>query len=312
MSWKQILVGVDDSPQAAAALGLGVRLARVSGGTCIPVHAVREWWVAFADEDLADHAAELRASLVDLERKEIGRALAGVAPDEVIRRLIVRPGRAAIVLRDVARELAADVILLGGKHHSALRRWVGGSTAHDAVRSAGLPVLVTAHRTDDAPFRRILAALDLSPAAASTAALSSKLAEDLGAELVALSVIEPPLPLPGITSPLTPAEYSRRAVHVLARKVWPLFGRRKVETIARGGHVVETIHREVLQRATDLLVIGSHGKGWKERLLLGSVTERLLGDLPTSLLVVPVGAPRSEPPPKPRAAARVPVGARGK
>lgn len=291
MSWKRILVGVDDSPQAAAAVALGARLAHAMGGECIPVHAVREWWVAFADEDLADHAAELRASLVDLERKEVARVLAGHAPEDVIRSMIVRPGRAALVLRDVARDLDADVIVLGGKHHSALRRWVGGSTALDAVRSAGMPVLVTAQRADDALFRRIVAAVDLSEAAAPTAALARRLATALGAELIALSVIEPPLPLPGVTAPLTETEYSSRAVQALERSVWPLFGKRGVETVARSGHVVDVIQHEAARRQADLVVVGSHGKGWRERLLLGSVTERLLNHLPTSLLVVPVEAP---------------------
>jgi hypothetical protein len=36
--------------------------------------------------------------------------------------------------------------------------------------------------------------------------------------------------------------------------------------------------------------MGSHGKGWIDRLLLGSVTERALNELPTSLLVVPTAA----------------------
>jgi len=36
--------------------------------------------------------------------------------------------------------------------------------------------------------------------------------------------------------------------------------------------------------------MGSHGKGWATRVLVGSVTERLLNHLPTSLVVVPVVA----------------------
>jgi nucleotide-binding universal stress UspA family protein len=291
MPWKLVLVGVDNSPQAAAALALGTRLAPAFAGECMPVHAVREWWVAFADDDLADHAPELRAELVDMERQEMARALTGHVPDDVIRRMIVRPGRSAVVLRDVARELQADVIVLGGKHHSALRRWVGGSTAVDAVRSAGVPILVTAQRADDVVFRRVIAAVDLSEAAAPTAALARTVATALGADLIALSVIEPPRLLPGVTMPLTEAEHSRRALRALERKVWPLFGEGGVETVARSGHVVDVIQHEAFQRGADLVVVGSHGKGWRERLLLGSVTERLLNHLPTSLLVVPVEAP---------------------
>ena len=262
MPWKQILVGVDNSPQAAAGAALGARLAQSLGGECIPVHAVREWWVAFADEDLVDHAAELRASLADQERREVAGALAGHLPEDAIRRMIIRSGRPAVVLRDVARELDADLIVLGGKHHSALSRWVGGSTALDAVRSAGLPVLVTAQRGDDVVFRRVIAAVDLSEAAAPTAALARAVATALGADLIALSVIEPARALHGVTAPLTAAENSHRAVRALEQRVWPLF-EGGVETLARSGHVVDVIQETAAQRGADLVVVGSHGKGWR-------------------------------------------------
>ena len=294
MPWKQILVGVDDSPQAAAAAALGVRLAEATGGECILVHAVREFWLAFAEEEIVERSAELRAALVDSARHQIAAALRGEVPEDAIRRMIVRAGSTAAVLRDVALELGADAVILGGKHHAALRRWAGGRTAHNTVRSVGLPVLVTGPRAGGGGvlFRRILAAVDLSEAAAPTAAVACDLAAQLRAELRALSVIEPPLPLPDVTPALTPSEYSGLAERTLVKRVWPLFRSPSVQTIARQGRVMEAIQLETAHWGADLLVVGSHGKGWGERLILGSVTEQLLHDLPTSLLVVPVYAPQ--------------------
>ena len=62
------------------------------------------------------------------------------------------------------------------------------------------------------------------------------------------------------------------------------------ERLVRYGRPVETLLREATTWQADLLVVGSHGRGWAERVLVGSVTERLLNHLPTSLVVVPVGA----------------------
>ncbi len=290
MSWKRIVVGVDDSPQAVTAAALGVRLAEAMGGECVLVHAVREFWLAFAEEEIVERSAELRAALVDAARRQIAAVLRGQVPDEAIRGMMVRPGSPAAVLRDVARELEADAVVLGGRHHVALRRWMGGSTAHNSVRNIGLPVLVTGPLGGGSLFKRILAAVDLSEAAASTAAVAGELAADLRAELRALCVIEPPLPLPDVTPALTPSEYSRLAGRTLAKRVWPLFRKGAVQTVAREGRVVETIRQEASEWVADLVVVGSHGKGWGERLILGSVTEDLLDDLPTSLLVVPVNA----------------------
>jgi nucleotide-binding universal stress UspA family protein len=39
---------------------------------------------------------------------------------------------------------------------------------------------------------------------------------------------------------------------------------------------------------SDLVIVGSHGKGWVDRLLIGSVTEQILSALPASVLVIPV------------------------
>jgi hypothetical protein len=41
----------------------------------------------------------------------------------------------------------------------------------------------------------------------------------------------------------------------------------------------------------DVIVVGSHGHNWVDRLLIGSVTEQLLNELPASLLVVPAVEP---------------------
>jgi nucleotide-binding universal stress UspA family protein len=55
------------------------------------------------------------------------------------------------------------------------------------------------------------------------------------------------------------------------------------------------IHHEILAQAAalhaDLLVIGSHGRSGFERLLLGSVTEKVLRKAPCPTMVVPRRAP---------------------
>jgi universal stress protein E len=286
MLWKHVVAGVDETPQGVAAAVAGARLATVLGADCTPVHAVREFWLEFAEEDVVQGTAELQAAVVGAARERVHALLAGHVPQDVQRRLIVRPGRAGVVLRDVAREIRADAVVLGGKHHSDIGRWIGGSTAHDAVRSSGLPVLV-ALPADGRPFRRILAAVDLSEAALATATMARQIAEALGAQLRGLCVIEAPVPLPEMMPLLALPEYSREAERVLRRRVWPLLGS-GAETVMREGAIAETIEREVRDWGADLVVVGSHGKRWAERLILGSVTEQLLRALPCSLLVVPV------------------------
>ena len=63
------------------------------------------------------------------------------------------------------------------------------------------------------------------------------------------------------------------------------------DRVIRLGRADEEIAEEVAASRADLLVVGSHGRGWIDRLLIGSTTERLLNRLPTSLLVAPISKP---------------------
>src|SRR5207245_342837 len=142
-------------------------------------------------------------------RSQVAVALGGKVSSQVLDEMIVRLGSPAVVLKQAVAQVDAEFVVLGGKHHSTLGRWLGGSTSLNVARTTEVPVLVTA--APPTVLRRVLAAVD-------------------------------------------------------------------------------TILREATDWKADLLVVGSHGKGWAARVLVGSVTERLLNHLPTSLIVVPVSA----------------------
>jgi nucleotide-binding universal stress UspA family protein len=190
------------------------------------------------------------------------------------------------VLQQVVSERRPGLLILGGKHHTTLERWLGGSTSLHVVRTTEVPVLITA----GAPtaIRRVLVALDLSAAARPTLGLAERFAKLMGAQLRVLSIFEPLPVLEGVT-PIDPTSYYELAQELLERDIWPLIRTPGVEKLVRHGMVVDTLLREATDWPADVLVVGSHGKGWAQRVLLGSVTERLLNQLPTSLLVAPVG-----------------------
>jgi nucleotide-binding universal stress UspA family protein len=63
----------------------------------------------------------------------------------------------------------------------------------------------------------------------------------------------------------------------------------------RRGLAPDTIVSAAHEWKADLIVVGTHGRNWVDRVLIGSVTERLLNRLPTSMLVIPVSAPTIKP-----------------
>jgi nucleotide-binding universal stress UspA family protein len=230
---------------------------------------------------------QLDAALLGLQAT-IERSL----PPEALRQLEVRSGRGAAAVTQAARDHQAGLIVLGGKHHSALGRWMGGSTAHHVVRTTDIPLLVTGERLG--PMTRILVAADLSYAVRPTFEVAVRMARLFGATLRVVHAVEPLPVLAEVPMVLDEEAFYRDSVEQFGRCVEPLLAEAPAETLVRRGFAADVIVSAVADWRADLVVVGSHGKGWMDRLLLGSTTERLLDQLPASLLVVPVPAPPGE------------------
>ena len=281
MSRKPILVGVDASPEAAGAALFAVDAAH---GAATSYHLVHATGDASMPAPGGDPSPSTR--LDEQARAHVAGALGKRVAAAVLEALTVSRGSPAAVLNDAVATLGAELVVLGGKHHSTIGRWVGGSTSVDVARSTIVPLLVTVGRPT---IRRVLVAVDLSAAAPPTLAAAERYAALFGAELRALSVVEPLFFLPEVPQPDS-TDYYRHWEETLAREVWPLIRAPGVDTRLRHGAALDGILHEAAEWRADLLVVGSHGKGWGKRMLVGSVTERLINHLPASLLVVPAAA----------------------
>jgi nucleotide-binding universal stress UspA family protein len=281
MSWKPFVVGVDVSPTAANAAVFAIEAAQRAATTVHLVHASRN---ALDSVPAPEGDRYPAARLGEQARAEVVAALGSRVPAAVLAALTVRRGRPAAVLNGAVAALGAELVVLGGKHHSTLGRWLGGSTGVDVARSTLVPLLVT---VGEPAIQRVLVAVDQSGAARPTLATAERYATLFRAELRALSVIEPFPVLPEVPQP-DATDYYRLLEETVAHDIWPLIHAPGVDTLVRHGAALETILREAAEWRADLLVVGSHGKGWVKRMLIGSVTERLINHLPTSLLVVPI------------------------
>jgi nucleotide-binding universal stress UspA family protein len=287
MSWKPVVVGVDDSTESGSALALAWNVARQAEAACRPIHVARELASVPAEFDRDEAQSKAAAAA----RKMVAAALGGSAPPEALERIEVRTGNTAWVLGAAVREYGAELLVLGGKHHAAPVRWFSSSTVHHAVRTIDVPVLVAADYSGS--IGRVLAAADLSDAAGPTLAAAARFAGLFGAELRALHVVEPFPPIPDVAVQLDEQEHIRSAEQEFAQVVGGGAAGYAAQHIVRCGTPSRTICDEAAGWDADLVVVGSHGKGWVDRVLLGSTAERLLNRLPISVLVVPVGGDRA-------------------
>lgn len=139
----RIVVGVDDSPDAAVALRWALREAIVREATLEVVHAWQApvsalpWggtWAVPADEAELDEAA----------REQLDRVVDGaiaeleVPAPEVVRTAL--PGEAVLTLLDIA--VGADLLVVASHGRTGLRRLLLGSVASNVVQHASCPVVV--------------------------------------------------------------------------------------------------------------------------------------------------------------------------
>jgi nucleotide-binding universal stress UspA family protein len=284
MTAQPIVVGVDGSPESAAAASVAWMLARAAEVPCRLVHAANDVSAAleFAGTGVVTETLQLAA--LSVARAEVSASLRGRLPVSVIDAMVLSTGTTADVLEAVVRETDAAMIVLGGKHHSTLGRWLGGSTVQQVVRRLTVPLLVTAGEMRARP--RVMVAVDPSYAAVPTVQQAVAFARLVGSPLHALHVVDPP---PAIAE--LPPNWSRE---IIERDIWPMIPLVEQAKVIREGDPLETIVQEAAAWRADVVVVGSHGKGWVDRLLIGSVTEDLLNNLPCAVLVVPVPAPKRE------------------
>lgn len=289
MSWNPVVIGVDRSEPGRDAAVVGIRLAEALGAQAYLVHGTPPVVGPVVPGELYTDVTPALTRQVARVREQLVVWLGGTVPPAALDRLEVRFGRGAGVVAQVARERKAGLVVVGGKHHTALGRWLAGSTAHHLVRTLDAPVWVTGPSPH--VVKRVLVALDLSYAVHRTFEAAVRAARLYGASLRAMHAVAP-FPVIAELPPLTDYEaFHADSEQELERCLEPLTEDVVVERSVRRGYAPEAIAAEVNSWGADLVVVGSHGRGWMERLLVGSTTERLLNQLPTSLLVVPVPAP---------------------
>jgi nucleotide-binding universal stress UspA family protein len=142
---------------------------------------------------------------------------------------------------------------------------------------------------------RILCPTDFSEFSTAAVAYAAALAATYGATLKLLHVATPfPIVAPYSNLPGTAHIYDihrDQAAEGLAAEAVRLRGEGvAVDTELREGHVVREVIAAADAFAADLVVLGTHGRGGFERLVLGSVTEKVLRQASCAVLTVPLAA----------------------
>ncbi|MDI6852740.1 MAG: universal stress protein [Deltaproteobacteria bacterium] len=188
---------------------------------------------------------------------------------------------------NVAESENCDLIVIGAKGRGLLERLLVGSVARRVIGFTKRDVLVVPFKGSLA-LNKIMLATDGSENSQPAGNRALELAQAYGAELKVLSVLELPSPIGGnVREVLADLEKSRKNVLTDIRAQAEALGL-TTECFTSQGPPARTIVAEAQKQGVNLIVMGSHGRTGLSRLLMGSVTERVIGLSPCPVLVVKV------------------------
>lgn len=309
----RILVPVDFSGASDAAFHRAADLAGRTGAELHVLHVVPgiSPEVSFADLSKDDRAFYRR--LFEQADGDLTARFEQVDTQGTRTKRVISKGAPSHVVLDYAAREGADLIVMGTRGRTGFRRFFLGSVAGEVLRRTEVPVMVvpeavSSHR----PLRLILAPTDFSGASRWALAVAAELAALYGADLDLLHALEPDRFVESVTGAEIAAslfpELRTEVEHHLETLATDAG---LLETMADGvdtgapvegggrvlarigyhianGRAAEAIADLARTRGADAIVMAKHGLHGVERLLLGSVTERVCRLASCAVLVIPI------------------------
>lgn len=279
--YRKILVAYDGSSSAKTALALASHIAKANKSWMKVLAVVPDY---LGDLELVG-VSNIQETIAGPGHKllEEAKQLAAAAGVSILTNL--EQGEPYERIVRVAEEEKCDLIVLGRKGRHPMERELMGAVAARVIGHTPKDVLVVPDGSKVADWQRLMLATDGSKYLESSLAKTVELAKELQAEVALVSVVY---------SNDEVLALAPEMVHRLVTEAANML--EKVETgIKAQGVTVESIVREgephaaitelAAEKGTDLIVMGSHGRTGLSRLLMGSVTERVIGYAPCPVLV---------------------------
>jgi nucleotide-binding universal stress UspA family protein len=213
---------------------------------------------------------------------------------------VIAEGEPWIGIEACARELPADLIVMGTHGTGGWNRFLMGSTTEQVIRRVRCPVL-TVGPHDEAQrgllFKRILCAVDLSaqsPHSVETALAFAE--ENLASATFLLHVMPAPreewAPFPLLAASNTQYQTALRegALAELEKLSRGFESHCSVRPLAEFGTAWREIVRVATDEQCDLIVTGAHGKGGLGPFFVGSTAGQVMRHAPCPVLIVRGGA----------------------
>lgn len=283
--YKHILVPLDGSTFAEAALPLALALTRKTGADLHLVSVV-EPIPAFAYAEWEPAALDWSTQYLDSVAERVSDGAGGAVTTAV------HSGRVVETLHEQSEALGIDLVVMATHGRGALSRAWLGSVADALKREAETPVLFVRPEEGEAPapepsddFATLLVPLDGSELSESALEHATEFGELFGSAYHLTRVVAYPLE---IASPYLPhtvqmnaevlaeakanaAEYLEDHAERMRRR-----GLRVTVSVAVDPQAAHGVLTEAEEVGADLIAMATHGRGGVSRVVLGSAADKVL------------------------------------
>lgn len=294
----RILAATDLSAPARHAVDRAFRIAAETGAKLDIAHVVSQNALDTLRRLLGAQASPVEQHILDEARERLLQLAADLGQTHGVSAGIhLAAGTVLRMILEQADAMDAGLLVLGARGEDYLSRLLLGTTAERLLRRTLRPVLMV-KQTSHEPYRRVLVPVDFSPWSATALKLAGMVAPR--AELVLLHAFEAPfeskLQFAGVDEEtingyrMAARQESLIQLEVIAADA----GLRPdvVRTCVHHGDASQVILTQEQELDCDLIVMGKHGQGMMEELLLGSVTKHILSESACDVLVANHPAPR--------------------
>lgn len=276
----RLLVGFDGSDGGRDALELARLLATEADGSVTVATVLFSGPLPIDLAGLSEEEAQ-EAEPVFAEARAVLGDLAGEAH-------AFGGGSAGAILTGLAERDEFDAIVVGSPHRDPVGRVLIGSVGGSLLSGAPCDVVVapkgySAERHD--AFRTIAVGYDGTPEAGLALRRAEELARPVNATLRILTVVAPPVVISGAAG-YTPVPPPPEPDKILGEALESVDTKLAAQGQRLDGAPATSLVKACEERA-DLLVLGSRGYGPLARVLVGSVSRKVVQDAPCPVWVVP-------------------------
>ena len=285
---KKIIWATDGSKESEEALNYAVFLTKKFGSEIIGIHVIPmpekllyetefQNWTITVEENIQSKLALIASELTSQGLNFQGVVLKGEPNKEIV---------------GFARHEKADLIAIGKRGLGLIDRMLIGSTTLRVLRESNIPVLAVKKRDEEGKvdIRNILVPLDIYEKVDSSLNYAIDLAERISANISVVYVFKlgpffDEIPFSMLEDAI------KGSSNKLAKRVEEIKLKRGIKheintDVIRGISTSTAIVDYASNKNANLIVINTHGRKGVRRLILGSVTEKIIQESPCAVLAL--------------------------